>query len=102
VYIAYSMGTVSARVPDDLESELEAYLDAEQLDRSTAVRRLLAEGLETWRQEQALDKLDAGEVSFTRAAEIAGMSTWDFARLAKEHDVTWVGADHLEDDLDAL
>lgn len=96
------MGTVSARVPDDIESELEAYLDAEQLDRSTAVRRLLAEGLESWRREQALDKLDAGEVSFGRAAEIAGMSTWNFARLAAERDVTWVGGDHLASDLDDL
>ena len=90
------------RVPDDIESEFEAYLDAEQLDRSTAVRRLLAEGLETWRREQVLDELDAGEVSFGRAAEITGMSTWDFARLAAEQDVTWVGGDHLASDLDDL
>jgi predicted HTH domain antitoxin len=96
------MGTVSARLPEDIESELEAYVDAERLDRSTAVRRLLADGLETWRQDRALEKLAAGEVSFTRAAEIADMSVWDFAQLARERDVTWVGEDHLEEDLDAL
>lgn len=96
------MGTVSTRLPDEIESELEAYLDAEQLDRSTAVQRLLADGLEQWREEQALERLDAGEVSFTRAAEIADLSPWEFARLAKERDVTWVGGDHLDDDLDAL
>lgn len=27
------MGTISARVPDDLESELEEYLEEERLDR---------------------------------------------------------------------
>ena len=33
-------------MPHELADELEAYLDAENLDRSTAVRKLLSEGLE--------------------------------------------------------
>lgn len=96
------MGTISARLPEDIEVDLERYLEEEQLDRSTAVRKLLAEGLDTWRKEQALEKLDRGEVSFTRAAELAGLSVWDFARLASERDVTWVGGDQLADDLESL
>jgi predicted HTH domain antitoxin len=96
------MGTISARVPDELEAELEEYLEDENLDRSTAVRKLLSEGLEEWRRERALDKLAAGTVTFSKAAELAGMSVWDFARLAKEHDITWVAGDHLDSDLEAL
>ncbi|MEZ3142946.1 hypothetical protein [Halobaculum sp. MBLA0143] len=96
------MGTVSARLPEEIESELETYLDAEQLDQSTAVRRLLADGLEQWRRQRALEQLDAGEVSFTRAAELADVSPWEFARLAEKHDVTWVSGDGLDADLDAL
>jgi predicted HTH domain antitoxin len=96
------MGTISARVSDDLEAELEAYLEDENLDRSTAVRKLLAEGLTEWRRDRALDQLAAGTVTFGRAAELAGMSVWDFARLAEERDVTWVDDDHLDADLDAL
>ncbi|THE65714.1 hypothetical protein D8Y22_05975 [Salinadaptatus halalkaliphilus] len=96
------MGTISARVPDDLEAELQEYLDEERLDRSTAVRKLLADGLAEWRREQALDRLEAGEVTFTQAADIAGLSTWEFAVLADERDVTWVSSEHLEADLDDL
>lgn len=96
------MGTISARVPDDLEAELEAYLDAENLDRSTAVRKLLTEGLADWRRERALERLAAGEVSFTRAADLADMNVWDFAALARERDVTWVSSEHAESDLDDL
>jgi predicted HTH domain antitoxin len=96
------MGTISARVPDDLEDELEAYLEDEQLDRSTAVRKLLSEGLAEWRRDQALEQLAAGQITFSRAAELAGMSVWDFAQLASERDITWVAGDHLESDLDAL
>lgn len=101
-YNVYSMGTISARVPDELEAELDAYLEDENLDRSTAVRKLLSEGLEEWRREQALDQLADGSITFSRAAELAGMSVWDFAQLAKERDITWVADDHLESDLEAL
>lgn len=96
------MGTVSARVPDEVEAELEAYLEAEKLDRSTAIRKLLAEGLEQWRREQALERLESGSITFSRAAEIAGMSVWDFAQLADERDVSWVDDEHLREDLEDL
>lgn len=96
------MGTISARVPDDLEAELEEYLEDERLDRSTAVRKLLAEGLETWRRERALEQLDDGEVTLSRAAAMAGTSVWELATLAKERDVAWVSGEHLEADLEDL
>lgn len=57
------MPTISTRVPDDLEAELEAYLDEERLDRSTAVRKLLSEGLEAWRREHALERFADGELT---------------------------------------
>jgi len=41
-------------------------------------------------------------VTFSAAADIAGLSVWDFAQLAADHDITWVDDDHLEADLEAL
>ncbi len=96
------MGTISTRVPEELEGELEEYLEKERLDRSTAVRKLLAEGLQAWRREQALDQLAAGEISFTNAANLADLSVWEFAQLAKDRDITWVSGEHLEADLEDL
>lgn len=96
------MGTISARVPDDIETELEAYLDEENLDRSTAIRKLIVEGLEDWRRERALQKLEKGEVTFARAADLAEMTVWDFAQLIRESDVTWVSGEHLEADIEDL
>ena len=96
------MGTISARVPDELEAELDEFIDEENLDRSTAVRKLLSEGLNEWRREQALDQLASGSITFSKAAELAEMSVWDFAQLAKERDITWVADDHLDADLEAL
>lgn len=42
------MGSISARIPDDLEEELERFIDEERLDTSTAIRKLLSEGLEAF------------------------------------------------------
>ncbi|TKX63361.1 UPF0175 family protein [Halorubrum sp. GN12_10-3_MGM] len=96
------MPTISTRIPDDLEAELEAYLEFERLDRSTAVRKLLSEGLDEWRRERALERFADGEVSFAKAAELADLSVWEFARLAEASDRPWVSDDHLEADLDDL
>ena len=96
------MGTISARVPDELETEFERYLEDEQLDRSTAIRKLLSESLGQWRREQALEGLAEGRVTLSKAAEIAELSVWEVAQLAAEQDITWVDDDHLDDDLEAL
>jgi predicted HTH domain antitoxin len=96
------MPTISTRVPEDLEAELEAYLESERLDRSTAVRKLLSEGLEEWRTERALDRFADGDVSLIKGAELADLSVWEFADLVEDADDAWVSADHLEADLDEL
>jgi len=96
------MGTISARVPDELEDELEAFIDEERLEKSTAIRKLLSEGLEEWRTERALERLERGEVTFSKAAELADVDTWELARLAQERDITWGDDDHLEADLNDL
>lgn len=70
--------------------------------RSTAVRKLLSEGLDDWRRERALERLAAGETTLSKAADTAGLSVWEFAQLADERDVTWVSSDHLESDLEEL
>ena len=96
------MGTISTRVPDELEAELEAYLEEERLDRSTAVRKLLSEGLEEWRREKALERFAAEEITLTKAAQIAELSVWEFAQLANDRDITWVSGEHLDADLEEL
>lgn len=96
------MASVSARIPDGVEAELESYVEEENLDRSAAIRKLLAEGLAEWRRTRALERFEADEVTLSRAAELADTTVWDFAALAKGEDATWVSDDHLEADLEDL
>lgn len=54
------MGRISTWLPN----VLERYVEDERLDRSTAVRKLLSEGLAEWRHEQALQGLESEPVTF--------------------------------------
>lgn len=96
------MGTISLQIPDELEAELGRYVEEEHLDQRSAVRKLLIEGLEDWRRERALERLADGRTTVTNAAALVGMSVWDFARVVKERDSTWVSGDHLDEDLEDL
>ena len=46
------MGRMHTRLSEDVEADLEEYIATEEVDRRTAIRRLVAKGLETWRREQ--------------------------------------------------
>lgn len=72
------------------------------MDRSTAVRRLLADGLSEWRRERAVERVRKGELTVSRGAELAGTDVWTFADLLEERGVTWVDDEGLASDLDAL
>ena len=94
---------LSTRVPKQVWSELEQFMDEEKLDKSAAVRKLLWIGLEGWRQKKALEALAEGKATFMKAAEIAGVDVWDFAELVKRSEIVWVKASQqrLEQDIRA-
>ena len=62
----------------------------ESLEKSTSVRKLLIEGVRHWKEERALKFLENGKVSFLKAAEIAGLSIWDFSDLVRDKGIVWV------------
>ena len=82
--------SISARIPKELEAELEEFMEKERVDRSIAIRKLLDSGLQQWKEEKALKMLEKGEVTFSRAAKIADMDVWSFAEKVKESGTVWV------------
>jgi len=82
--------TISTRVPEEIRKEVEEFMKEENLDKSAAVRKLLKTGLGEWRKRRALTLLEKEEVSFNKAAEIAGMNLWDFADLLKKSGRNWI------------
>lgn len=94
---------VTARVPEDLYEEIERIRESEQLDRSTAIKRLLERGIEDWRLETAIDRYRDGSISLGRATELAGVSLWRMLDTLDERGVElhYTG-DDLEADIDAV
>ncbi|MBN2488012.1 MAG: hypothetical protein JXA98_03200 [Methanosarcinaceae archaeon] len=82
--------TISARIPEDVSKELEAFMKEESLEKSTSIRKLLAEGLQHWKEQRALKLLEEGKVTFLKAAEMSEISVWDLADIVREKGIVWI------------
>lgn len=89
---------ITARVSEDLYEKIERIQEAEQTDRSTAVKRLLERGVGDWQIETAVKRYREGSVSIGRAAEIADVSIWRFMDILSERGVEM---NYDESDLEA-
>jgi predicted HTH domain antitoxin len=92
--------TVSTRLETEELRQLETLAHSSDLDRSTLVRTLLRRGMREIRMEQAVEAYRAETVTLGRAAEMAGVGTWDFLALMANHDLELhYGVEDLEADL---
>lgn len=81
---------LAVRVPAEVEKEINEIIEEEKQDKATVVRNLLEIGIAEWHKQTALDFLQKGKVTFTKAAEVAKLSLWEFADLVKQRNVEWV------------
>ncbi|MFA4820387.1 MAG: UPF0175 family protein [Candidatus Aenigmatarchaeota archaeon] len=81
---------LSARISEEMEKGIEEFMKNEKVDRSIAVRKLLDSGLQEWKLAKALKLLGKGEVTFSKAAKIAGLDIWMFADKVENSDVIWI------------
>jgi predicted HTH domain antitoxin len=88
---------VSTRISRDTKRLIEDIVASEQVDKSTAVRKLLLIGAGEYRLRRALEALGRGEASFSKAAEMARLTVWEFADHVKARRVHWVADDVDED-----
>lgn len=93
------MPSISARIPEDDEDELEAVVELLGEDKSTVIRKALAEGLGSLRRRVAIERYQSGEVSVNQAARLAGVSVAEWLEIAREHNLTTqLTPDDLDDD----
>ncbi len=89
--------TVSARIPRELEKEVERLMREEHLEKSAALRKLLHLGVQNYRLERAIRGLGEGRFSLLKAAEEAGLTVWEILDEAARRRLAWVSEDVLED-----
>lgn len=78
------MPLISARVPEELEEELEWYARKENVGKTVAVRRILDKGLKEVRLEHALDLYRKGKITLMKASEIAAVPLWEILDVVRE------------------
>ncbi|MBI4673245.1 MAG: UPF0175 family protein [Chloroflexi bacterium] len=74
---------LNIRVSPDLIHALDEISEAEQLDRTTVVRRLLQDAIQEWRLRYALRLYREDRITKERAAELAGVSLYEILDLAR-------------------
>jgi predicted HTH domain antitoxin len=94
--------TVSTRLSEEELSVLDELAAGSGLDRSGMTRSLVRKGLQQMRLEAAVSAYSSQQVSLGRAAEIGGLSPWDFlAHLAATGTKMQYGVEEFEEDLHA-
>ena len=96
-------GAISLRLPRSILEKLKALARRERKDRSTLIRELLEEGIKEKGIKHAVELYQKGEATGWRAAQLAGISLWNFYKLLDEKGIQIQYSEHdLEKDLEAL
>ena len=82
------MGSISARIPEEDEADLEAVAELLDEDKSSVIRKALREGLDDIRVRMAAEQYQSGEVSVNQAARLAGVSVAEWLEIARERNLT--------------
>lgn len=82
------MGSISARIPEEDEADLEAVAELLGEDKSSVIRKALREGLDDIRIRMAAEQYQSGEVSVNQAARLAGVSVAEWLEIARERNLT--------------
>src|SRR4051794_15216904 len=80
---------LNVRIPKKLSRELEALAEVEQVAKTDMARQLLWEGMARRKREGALKLHEQRHVTKSRAAEIAGLSLWEFTELVEQRGIQW-------------
>ena len=78
---------IASRVPPDLVADLRRIEEAEHLDRSTAVRRLLYSAVREWKMEHATKLYRENRVTLGMAAEKDGVSVREMMEYLRQKKV---------------
>lgn len=82
------MPSISARISEADEAELEAVAELLGEDKSSVIRKALTEGLTDLRVRVAVERYQTGELSTNQAARVAGVSLAEWLEIARDRNLT--------------
>lgn len=81
------MDNLQVRVDEDEMDELDALAEDMRISRSEVARAALREGVRRLRMDRALARYLRLEYTLSRAAEYAGVTIHEMAKVASEHGI---------------
>jgi predicted HTH domain antitoxin len=67
------MGTVIARIPEELSKDIKMIEREEKTEQAQVIRKLLCNAVREWKLKKALEKL-SGRITFRTATKLAGLT----------------------------
>jgi len=93
---------ISIKLSEDIIGTIKEIEETEQIDKATAVRKLLAKAIEKWKEERAIQLYRDGEVTLWRAAGMANLSLREMMELVAEKGIEMQYTEKdLEEDINA-
>ena len=83
------MKTVSIRLNEGQDQEVEALAAKLHIDKSTAARKIIAEGLKILKTQEALDQVRRKRWTVWKGATYCGMSFREFLPLLRKENVSF-------------
>ncbi len=76
--------SIGVRLDKEFIEKLESTGEEENLDRSTIIRKFLQKGYRAYMKEKAADKYRKGEITISKAAEMADITVWEMEKFLVE------------------
>jgi len=73
---------IAARIPEELDRDLNYLAKEKHTDKSTIIKNLLAKAMKNEKLNYALERYSEQEISLGRAAELSGINISDFMEIA--------------------
>ena len=97
------MPTLTTRVPDGTLREIDLFSRERHMDRSTALRNLIAQGLEEEKKKRTLEQYKKRQISLQKLAFVLKISYLDALDLIEQEGLHLdYGLAELEEDLRGL
>jgi predicted HTH domain antitoxin len=95
--------TITSRLPDELNNDLEEIAAIEQLDKSSIVRRFLNQAINQWFIDTAIDRFQKNHVSLGEAVAFSRLTIWEFLeKLSNLKIALHYDAEEFQADLDTI
>ncbi len=66
--------SLGVRLDKKMVEELSRIADEEHVDRTTVIRKLIADAIENYKRDMVLRKYEQGKISISKAAEDTGLT----------------------------